>query len=237
MASALALAGPLIGAAGSIFGGSTAQSAANTGAGQSLTGYNYLSANPLIAQEQTAAGNASTSQGNTQGAIAQLLGTAPVTQQTQTGFNNYLNSTGYQFQQQQGTNALEGSAAAKGILNSGSTAKALTQYGQGLAGQSFNNYLGQLQGLNTAQQGTANAGLTATGQVGQAGTTGGGNAGQLTAAGGAAMGNGITSGVGVLGGGVTNYLNSTGTNSAAGLSPVTVTPSPVLNNPNYFGSI
>ena len=74
MASALALAGPLIGAAGSIFGGSTAQSAANTGAGQSLTGYNYLNTNPVNAQAQGAGATALTSQGNTQSAIAQLLG-------------------------------------------------------------------------------------------------------------------------------------------------------------------
>lgn len=167
-----AVAGGVIGAAGSIFGGSK-------GASDALKGYNYLTGKNGVTGE-VANGNAA----NT--AESQLLGTAPVSGQTQNGLNNYLNSTGYKFQQQQGTDAITGSAAARGLLNSGATAKALTAYGQGLAGSSFNNYLGQ---LNTQTQ----QGLTASGQIGAAGTQGG------TAAGGMQQ-SGTTAGAGALGG-------------------------------------
>jgi hypothetical protein len=57
------------------------------------------------------------------------------------------------------------------LLNSGSTAKALTGYGQGLASQGYNNYLSQLD----SQFGQ---GLTAAEQIGQAGTAGGMQAGK-----------------------------------------------------------
>lgn len=158
--------GGLIGGVGSLLGGSSAKSNA-------LTGYNYLNkANaPAVANGQAASN-----------AEAQLTGTAPVQQGTTNAFNNYLNSTGYNFAKQQGSDAVTGSQSAKGILNSGSTAKALTNFGTGLASQGFNNYLGQ---LNTQ----TNQGLTASGQVGQAGTQGG-----ATAA------NGMQSGISKAGG-------------------------------------
>src|SRR3974390_668885 len=66
-----------------------------------LTGYNYATgAGNQYIQPYQANGLAANK------SIAQLLGQAPITSQTQNGFNNYLNSTGYNFQLQQGTNAL-----------------------------------------------------------------------------------------------------------------------------------
>lgn len=194
------LVGGLIGGIGSLFGGSTKKTADTQAANESLTGFNYLSGNQNNQAVQGNATNASNAGAATQGQEASLLGTAPMTAQAQTGFNNYLNSTGYQFQQQQGQQALTGSAAARGLLGSGATAKALTSYGQGLAGQTFNNYLGQLSGLNTQQQTSANAGITAGGQVGVAGTAGGGNASTATQAGGNAMGNAVSTTAGIAGG-------------------------------------
>ena len=44
---------------------------------------------------------------------------------------------GYQFQLQQGEQALQNSAAARGGIDSGGTAKALDQYSQGLASQNY----------------------------------------------------------------------------------------------------
>jgi hypothetical protein len=85
--------------------------------------------------------------------------------------HNYLNSTGYNFQREQGTGAITGSAAARGVLNSGATAKALMKYGNDLASTSFNNYLTQVNNLGAQ-------GLTAAGQIGQAGTEGGKAAGE-----------------------------------------------------------
>src|SRR6185312_1426877 len=55
---------------------------------------------------------------------------------------------GYQFQMQQGTQAIDRSEAAKGLLNSGATGKALTQYGQGLGSSYFGQYVGGLQSMS-----------------------------------------------------------------------------------------
>lgn len=174
------IVGGLIGGVGSLLGAGAASSS-------DLTGYNYLKgANASAVNNGQAASNAS----------AQLLGTAPITSQTQNGFNNYLNSTGYQFAKQQGQTAINGSASARGLRDSGDTAKALQTFGQGLAGQSFNNYLGQ---LNTQ----SGQGITAAGQVGSAGTSGG------TAAGGAAQ-SGVSKAGGIFGGIATDALGLMG---------------------------
>lgn len=46
---------------------------------------------------------------------------------------------GYQFRLGQGVEAIDRSAASRGMLNSGGTAKALTRYGQGIASDEINN--------------------------------------------------------------------------------------------------
>ncbi len=157
------IVGGVIGGIGALSGGSKAKSA-------DLTGFNYLTGKSGVTSDVTA-GSAATSN------IGQLLGTQPMQQGTQSGLNNYLNSTGYNFQLQQGSQAITGSAAARGVLNSGATGKALTKFGQSIGGEYFNNYLNQLGGQ-------AQRGLTASGQIGAAGTQGGVAAGgaQQTAA-------------------------------------------------------
>lgn len=192
MASLIA---PAIGIGSSLLGGSK-------GAGLDLTGYNYLTKGagaPTIKGAQTAGAAGQVGATATQGQEAQLLGTQPVTDQTKTAFNNYLNSTGYNFNMDQGTRAITGSAAAKGLLNSGGTAKALTSYGQGLGSSYFNNYLGQLNNLNTQQTNTAGQGINATVSAGSAGTQGGVPAG-------AATGNSIATAGGIAAGAVNNWL-------------------------------
>jgi hypothetical protein len=164
------IVGGLIGGVGSLLGGQSAKS-------NDLTGYNYLNKNN---QADVNAGNAANSN------ISALLTGGPNSAAANNAFGSYLNSTGYQFQKQQGTAAVTGSAASKGMLNSGGTAKALTQYGQGLAGNYFNDYVNQLGTV-------ANRGVTAAGQVGQAGTAGGQAAGN-------AMSTGITNAAGSLAG-------------------------------------
>lgn len=144
------IVGGLIGGVGSLLGGQSAKSNA-------LTGYKYLDKNITPVVKTGVAANND---------ISALLTGGPNSAAAQNAFGNYLNSTGYQFQRDQGTQAITGSAATRGLLNSGSTAKALTNYGQGLAGNYFNDYLSQLGGV-------ANRGLTASGQIGQAGTEGG----------------------------------------------------------------
>lgn len=166
--------GGLIGGIGSLIGGSQA-------AGQALTGYNYLTKGKGAAATSGFVGNGSAANN----AESELLGLKPITGQTQNGFSNYLNSTGYNFQRQQGSDAITGSAAARGILNSGATGKALTTFGQNLAAGSFNNYLGHLDTLG-------GAGQTSLGQVAQAGTAGGSGAA-------AASQSGTSSGVNQIG--------------------------------------
>lgn len=62
----------------------------------------------------------------------------------QSAFDNYRNSTGYQFRLNQGMNAINSGWAGKGLLQSGAALKSLNDYGQGMASAEFGNYLGAL---------------------------------------------------------------------------------------------
>lgn len=105
-----------------------------------------------------------------------ILGFNPYTQGGNTAYETYLGSLGlggqggyeralssfrtspgYDFRMDQGTQAVDRSAASRGMLGSGATLKALTQYGQGLADQEYGNWQNQLAGV-------ANTGLQALGQ-------------------------------------------------------------------------
>jgi hypothetical protein len=83
---------------------------------------------------------------------------------SQAALNNYLNSTGYQFNLQQGEQAAEQNAASSGMLNSGATLKALDAYGTGLADQYGQQYEQNLQGVVNTGEGAANA-LSGQGQA------------------------------------------------------------------------
>lgn len=65
-------------------------------------------------------------------------------QQYQTAFDNYKNSTGYQFRLNQGLNAVNSGYAGAGTVKSGAAMKAINDYAQGMASQEFGNYLGAL---------------------------------------------------------------------------------------------
>lgn len=78
--------------------------------------------------------------------IANLLGLNGQQGQDQ-GFQDWRNSTGYQFGLDQGTQSITGNAATQGLLNSGSTLKALDTYGQNYANTQYQNYLNPLQSL------------------------------------------------------------------------------------------
>lgn len=188
-----AIIGGLIGAGGSLLGGQSAKS-------NDLTGYKYLTQGGGSNFTNTASANganASNAAAGTQATEASLLDGTGASTGANTAFNNYLGSTGYNFQLDQGTRALTGSAAAKGILNSGSTAKALEGYGQNLGASYFNNYLGQLGNLNGQQTNSATQGQNAVSAAAQAGTQGG-------VAAGTAMNQGIAGAAGVAGGTVAN---------------------------------
>lgn len=75
----------------------------------------------------------------------------------------FMASPDYQFRLQQGNNAIQGAAAARGGLFSGATGKALTDYNQNTAAQEFDNYVNRLFGVTgigqQAATGIANAAL------------------------------------------------------------------------------
>ncbi len=62
-----------------------------------------------------------------------------LTQQFSFNPGDLTKDPGYQFMLDQGTQALERSAASRGLLGSGGTLKSLTRYAQGLAGTEFQN--------------------------------------------------------------------------------------------------
>lgn len=79
-------------------------------------------------------------------------------------YKQYQDSTGYQSVLDAGSKAITGNAASRGLLSSGSTLKALSNYGQDTAKSSFNTFLQHLLGLS-------GQGLQAGGLIGQAGQT------------------------------------------------------------------
>lgn len=78
-------------------------------------------------------------------------------------FDNYRNSTGYQFRTNEGVRALDAAASAGGVRNSGAAQKSLMNYGQNIASGEFNNYLALLAN----QQGVGLSGASAQAGVGQ----------------------------------------------------------------------
>jgi hypothetical protein len=69
----------------------------------------------------------------------------------------YLDSTGYQFDRQQGLDAVEQSKAAEGLYNSGAAEKALDAYGEGLARTYGQQYAQDLSGVAQRGSGAINA--------------------------------------------------------------------------------
>lgn len=147
-----ALIGPAIGAGLSLFGGGKldGRTGQNSSSSSSVTDNQ---AYPMLSQALSPQVNNATNSSNM---MSNLLGLNGGGGQN-AAFDNWRNSTGYQFGMDQGTSAITGSAAAKGLLNSGSTAKALNTYGQNYANTQFGNYFQQLLGLGN--QGNNAAGV------------------------------------------------------------------------------
>jgi len=151
----------------SIFGGSKSkQQSTSQQSSQSQSTSNSLSFNQAYPWAQQTYGGMAQNGANASNALTSLLGIGGNADAQKAAFDNYKNSAGYQFQLQQGMDAINGNAAAKGMLSSGATAKALAGYGQNLASTYYNNYLDRLLGVG-------NQGLQAGGLV-----TGAGNVSQ-----------------------------------------------------------
>lgn len=101
------------------------------------------------------------------------------------GFETYKDSTGYENIFNEAMRGVTGSAAARGLMASGSTARALQDRAGQLGKQNFSNYLQQiLQGSQTSLQGGLNAGGVVADVGAQSKRTGGwkeilGNVGQV----------------------------------------------------------
>jgi hypothetical protein len=170
-----------------------AATALNTGYGNASTalGQNYAASIAPYLQNYGQATQGTTQLGNVLG-LNGAAGNASALQALQ-------NTPGYQFQLQQGDNSVNAAAAANGTLNSGNQLLALSNYNQGLAGTTYNNYVSQLQpylGAANAAAGGIASGYQGLGQ-GQAGLATGLAQGQAGLATGLAGGQaGIATGLG-----------------------------------------
>ena len=118
-------------------------------------------------------------------ALQGFLGLGGDPAKTQAAFQNYLNSTGYQFNLHQGLDAAEQSKAAQGLYNSGAALKALQDRGTSEAQLFGQNYINNLN--TVANRGVNAAGtLTGAGQT-YAGAVGANNNSAASAAGNAGL--------------------------------------------------
>lgn len=224
-----------IGAAGSIFGGILGGSASSKAAAQyaaALQGAEQMLSN----QEDTGLGNfapylSAGRQATT--SLSSLLGTpgqgllTPWTRQFQAPTAAQAAQTpGYQFQLQQGENALQNSAAGKGSLLTGRTMADLNNYAQGVASTNYQNtFQNALTQYNSAYQtfqnnqnntysrlmGLSGQGLQAAGGAANFMSGIGGDLASLMAGAGAARAGGTigaANAYGGIAGGVTNSLQN-----------------------------
>lgn len=157
-------------------------------------GYDYLLDNELVQGAQTGGQRA-------QESIMALLGLGGDQAAAEQAFNQFRDSTGYQFRLGEGLGAIEGSQAAGGLLNSGATLKGLADYGQGMASAEFNNYLAQLLG----QQET---GLSAAYNVASGGESAGANVANAALEGAAAQNDIFYTGLANVGSGLIDMFGA-----------------------------
>lgn len=125
----------------SIFGGSKSKSVQQSTSTQESGNKSYDWAQNTYNPTVTNGTNAN----NTLAALLGLNGDADAASKA---YDGYLGSTGYQTTINAGQKAITGSNAARGLLGSGSTLKALNKFGQDTSQQYFGNYLAQLLGLS-----------------------------------------------------------------------------------------
>ena len=186
MVAAAVIGAGVIGATGSVIAGGEQAGAAQTAANTQLQMYNQTRQDLLPFQQ---AGQSGLSQ------LQQLLGLNGAGPQ---GMNSTLAQyPGYQFAMDQGVQALDRSAASRGLVLSGGQLKDVTSFGQGLASTQFNNAFNQLQALSSL-------GESAASQTGNAGATAASGAAQSQIAAGTANASGIAGAANQIGGLLTN---------------------------------
>lgn len=133
-------------------------------------------------------------------------------------YQGFQATPGYDFRVNQGVQAVDASAAARGGLNSGRTMQDLTSFGQGIASQEYGNYMNRLAGL--ADGGMAAAG----GQAGAATNAAAGTSNALAGIGNARAAGAIGVGNAFQGGiqnalGAFQYQRGLNTGGPAGSTP------------------
>lgn len=129
---------------------------------------------------------------------------------------DFQQDPGYQFDLQQGQEALQRSAAARGGLQSGGTMKGLAQYTQGMASNEYQNAYNRFQQNKTTNfnelASMAGMGQTGVGQMGQAGQNMANNVGGIAMSNANAQGAAGIAGANAWGGAINNGIN-TGANT------------------------
>jgi hypothetical protein len=155
-----AVAAAAIGAYGAISAADTQSSAAKDAgalAQQNGKNANAIEQSQLNTETQSLSPWITTGQNanNVLGGLYNLNGSSAQGQAGTGNFGAFFNSPDYQFALQQGQQALDRSAAARGSLYSGGQNADTIAFGQGLATQQFNNYWNRLSGLSNNGRETA----------------------------------------------------------------------------------
>ena len=129
------------------------------------------------------------------------LNTTNAKEKQDEALNAFQTSPGYTWRKTEGVNALDRSAAARGLLLSGAQVKGVQSFGDGLASEEYRNYMSDL--FNASGQGM---GATSSANSTAAGLTA--NAGSLVAQGGAARGSGYAAGANALASGIGSGINN-----------------------------
>ena len=148
--------GGIVGGLSSIFGGNKTE---KKSAAASRLGFDYLRNNPLVGEAQGFGSDALGRADTAAGLQSALLGLGGDQEAADRAFSTYRDSTGYDFRLGQGMDAIEGSRAARGILNSGATAKELNSFAQNMASEEYSRYLDQLSRREGADMSGAQLGL------------------------------------------------------------------------------
>lgn len=160
MCIAAAIAGAaVVGAGASIYSGNKAASATSKAAGSSIAEQNseYNQTRSDQAPWRTTGASALDSIAKLYGLDSTDASGNVVKGSGKADFSSFTQSPDFQFNLQQGQDAINRSAAARGGLLSGAAVKAGQTYATGLADQNFQQYVGNLSGIAGAGQAATNA--------------------------------------------------------------------------------
>ena len=168
------------------------------------------------------------------------LGAGGISTSMEEARNRFTTTPGYEFRRDEGLKAVERSAAARGLLESGPTMKAIDRYAEGLASSEFENYANRLASLagigQSATSQGAQIGAALSGNISNSIMTGGANQASSYLAAGQARAN-TYAGIGnSISGGVQNYMLYDALRNRGG----TTSPGTIYSNPggqygNYAG--